>query len=128
MGNEAPAISLHRSETEQFITVNIFLSDLFDFKMLKLQRCDPKTFDFPKSTYQISKKSGIQLYDCLDGFVKCEKLGVGNEWYCSGCSKHVLATKQMQIYKTPKILIVHIKRFKAGNVRNFGRYFYESGG
>jgi ubiquitin carboxyl-terminal hydrolase 4/11 len=34
----------------------------------------------------------------------------------------------MEIYKTPKILIIHLKRFKSGNVKNFGKYFYESGG
>lgn len=34
----------------------------------------------------------------------------------------------MEIYRTPKILIIHLKRFKSGNVKTFGKYFYESGG
>ena len=55
------------------------------------------------------------LYNCLDQFVKPEKLAEGNEWYCSKCQKHIRATKQMQIFKSPPILIVHLKRFKTGS-------------
>jgi ubiquitin carboxyl-terminal hydrolase 4/11/15 len=41
-----------------------------------------------------------------------EKLDEGNEWYCPKCKQHKLAAKQMYIYKTPKVLIIHLKRFK----------------
>ena len=54
------------------------------------------------------------LYECLDQFVKPEKLEEKNEWYCSKCKKHIRATKQMQIFKSPPILIIHLKRFKTG--------------
>lgn len=39
-----------KNENEQeFVTVNIYLSDQFEFKMLKMQRCDPKIINLPKS-------------------------------------------------------------------------------
>ena len=69
-------LSMPRDKNEQeYITVNIFLSDQFEFKMLKMQRCDLKNINFPKSVTQLSEKGGIHLYDCFDSFVKCEKLG-----------------------------------------------------
>lgn len=39
-------------------------------------------------------------------------LGEDNAWYCPSCKDFVLASKQMQIYKAPKILVLYFKRFK----------------
>jgi len=36
----------------------------------------------------------------------------GNEWYCGRCRKHVIAAKKMEVFAFPKILILHLKRFK----------------
>lgn len=36
-----------------------------------------------------------------------------NEWYCNVCKEFKQASKQMSIYKAPKILIIHLKRFKS---------------
>ena len=41
-----------------------------------------------------------------------EKLDKNNLWYCGKCKSHVPATKKMEIYKLPKILMIHLKRFK----------------
>ncbi len=35
-----------------------------------------------------------------------------NEWYCPECKSHQKATKKMEIYKAPHILIIHLKRFR----------------
>jgi ubiquitin C-terminal hydrolase len=56
--------------------------------------------------------SGISIYDCFKKFIKLEKLEDMNEWYCSNCKTHQKATKKMEIYKSPHILIIHLKRFK----------------
>jgi ubiquitin carboxyl-terminal hydrolase 4/11/15 len=34
----------------------------------------------------------------------------------------------MEIYKTPKILIVHFKRFKMNKLSSIGAFYYASGG
>ena len=54
----------------------------------------------------------IDLNTCFKYFVKLEKLEEDNEWYCPECKKHTRADKKMEIYKTPHILIIHLKRFK----------------
>ncbi|KAG8990581.1 CSN-associated deubiquitinating enzyme Ubp12, partial [Tulasnella sp. 427] len=56
-------------------------------------------------------KSGVTLEDCLDEFVKEEKLGEQDPWYCPRCKKHQQATKKFDIWKVPDILVVHLKRF-----------------
>jgi ubiquitin C-terminal hydrolase len=62
---------------------------------------------------QLAKRcKSVSIYDCFKNFVKLEKLEENNEWFCSQCKKHQKATKKMEIYKPPHILIIHLKRFK----------------
>jgi len=60
----------------------------------------------------IIKSSNISIYDCLNLFRSEEKLEKDNSWFCSRCKKHQEATKTMEIYKAPHILIIQLKRFK----------------
>ena len=57
-------------------------------------------------------EGGIALKDCFEEFRKPEMLDDDNKWYCNKCQDHVRATKQMEIFKAPPILIVNLKRFK----------------
>ncbi|KAG8754786.1 CSN-associated deubiquitinating enzyme Ubp12 [Serendipita sp. 396] len=58
-----------------------------------------------------TKERGITLEDCLDEFMKEEILGEDDLWYCPRCKKHQQATKKFELWKTPDILVVHLKRF-----------------
>ncbi|CAG9330049.1 unnamed protein product [Blepharisma stoltei] len=55
---------------------------------------------------------GINLHECFQAFSIPEELEKENAWYCPSCKAHVLARKQMEIYKAPSILIIHLKRFR----------------
>ena len=57
------------------------------------------------------KRKGITLQDCLDEFTREEMLGEEDVWYCPRCKKHQQATKGMDLWKVPDILVVHLKRF-----------------
>ncbi|CAK78771.1 unnamed protein product (macronuclear) [Paramecium tetraurelia] len=86
-------------------------------ELLKLNRCVDAEF-----TLQLPNQSSMQaitLNDCLNQFCSEEVLGAGNEWYCSKCKKHQKAKKQMQIYKAPQIMIMHLKRFRSSRVTQF---------
>lgn len=63
-------------------------------------------------THKESNDRLLNVIDCFKNFVKLEKLEANNEWFCPDCKKHVRATKKMEIYNSPNILIVHLKRFK----------------
>ncbi|KAH7914594.1 hypothetical protein BJ138DRAFT_346574 [Hygrophoropsis aurantiaca] len=64
-----------------------------------------------KKTSAEKKNKGISLDDCLAEFTKEEQLGEDDLWYCPQCKKHQQATKKFNIWKTPDILAVHLKRF-----------------
>lgn len=57
-------------------------------------------------------EDGITMQDCFQEFRKEEILDQDNKWYCNKCKEHVQATKQLEIYKAPPILIINLKRFK----------------
>ena len=52
------------------------------------------------------------IYGCLDHYIQEEKLDAMNTWYCRKCKDHKQAFKVMKIMRLPKILIIHLKRFK----------------
>ena len=76
-----------------------------------LNRSIQSSFDFSNDFLQYN--SDIELNDCLKLFTQPEKLTSDNPWYCSKCKKHQEATKQMNIWKLPKYLIITLKRFQA---------------
>ncbi|PNF24310.1 hypothetical protein B7P43_G11887, partial [Cryptotermes secundus] len=57
----------------------------------------------------------IDLDYCLEAFTKEEHLGEDEKYYCSKCREHQLASKKLQIWRLPPILIVHLKRFQFVN-------------
>jgi ubiquitin carboxyl-terminal hydrolase 4/11 len=61
---------------------------------------------------QKSRKNPVRLEECFDLFRVPELLEKENAWYCPNCKTDVQATKKLEIYKVPPILIIHIKRFK----------------
>ena len=59
-----------------------------------------------------SLNKAISLDDCMRLFSAEEHLGKDDLWYCPRCKKHRLASKKMDIWKLPEILVVHLKRFQ----------------
>ncbi|KAI3974550.1 hypothetical protein MKX01_020322 [Papaver californicum] len=53
----------------------------------------------------------VSLYSCLEAFLKDEPLGLEDMWYCPGCLKHRQASKKLDLWRLPEILIIHLKRF-----------------
>ena len=58
------------------------------------------------------------FFDCLDHFQKKETLSKDNRWLSEKYKKKVMAKKKLKIKKTPKYLIVHLKRFEFINPMN----------
>jgi ubiquitin carboxyl-terminal hydrolase 6/32 len=59
----------------------------------------------------------IKLEDCLKAFTKEEEMGMEDSWYCSNCKEQREATKKLEIWTLPPVLIVHLKRFHNVNGR-----------
>lgn len=54
---------------------------------------------------------GVSVLDCIESYCKKEQLEESEMWYCNQCKEHVKAWKQFHLYRTPPILIIHLKRF-----------------
>ncbi|XP_044287257.1 ubiquitin carboxyl-terminal hydrolase 11 isoform X2 [Varanus komodoensis] len=57
------------------------------------------------------KKNPVRLQECIELFTTVETLEEENPWYCPTCKKHQLATKKLDLWSLPEILIIHLKRF-----------------
>ncbi|MCL7044181.1 hypothetical protein MKW94_030699 [Papaver nudicaule] len=67
-----------------------------------------------KATGFIAKKNkheAISLFSCLEAFLKEEPLGPDDMWYCPACKEHRQATKKLDLWRLPEILVFHLKRF-----------------
>ncbi|KAK1989941.1 ubiquitin carboxyl-terminal hydrolase, partial [Colletotrichum falcatum] len=80
----------------------------------KLQ--DP-ALDQKRKSRLARKKRGITLDECLDEFEKAEVLSEQDMWYCPRCKEHRRASKKFDLWKTPDILVVHLKRFSSAGWR-----------
>ncbi|KAG6431489.1 hypothetical protein SASPL_109568 [Salvia splendens] len=58
-----------------------------------------------------TKQEAISLFSCLDAFLKEEPLGPDDMWYCPQCKEHRQASKKLDLWRLPDILVFHLKRF-----------------
>ncbi|RAL53471.1 hypothetical protein DM860_007143 [Cuscuta australis] len=58
-----------------------------------------------------TKQEAFSLFSCLEAFLKEEPLGPDDMWYCPSCKEHRQATKKLDLWRLPDILVFHLKRF-----------------
>ncbi|XP_021757775.1 ubiquitin carboxyl-terminal hydrolase 10-like [Chenopodium quinoa] len=78
--------------------------------------------DFPEVcksgfTAKKTRQEAVSLFSCMDAFLKEEPLGPDDMWYCPNCKEHRQASKKLDLWKLPEILVIHLKRF------SYSRYF-----
>ena len=99
---------------QDFFEIELIFNKDFPDDLLRLNRCRDENISLNRNN-----NNPHSLNECLNLFTKEEILDKDNEWYCNKCKEHKQATKKMELYKTPKILILHLKRFDIN-------YFYFS--
>ncbi|OTB20291.1 hypothetical protein K445DRAFT_7081 [Daldinia sp. EC12] len=77
---------------------------------------DPE-LDKAQATRTRRRKNGITLEACLDEFEREEILSEQDMWYCPRCKEHRRASKKFDLWKTPDILVIHLKRFSSSGFR-----------
>ncbi|KAH8889372.1 ubiquitin carboxyl-terminal hydrolase-like protein [Thozetella sp. PMI_491] len=83
----------------------------------ELERLEDPEVDARRKQRQARRKNGISLDDCLAEFEKEEILSEQDTWYCPRCKEHRRASKKFDLWKTPDILVVHLKRFSSSGYR-----------
>ncbi|CAG9937843.1 unnamed protein product, partial [Clonostachys rosea f. rosea IK726] len=83
---------------------------------------DPETLNDPALKISQRRRNnrrsrGITLEECLDEFERAEVLSEQDMWYCPRCKEHRRASKKFDLWKTPDILVAHLKRFSSSGYR-----------
>jgi len=66
--------------------------------------------------------SSVNLHDCLSKFTEKEKLEDIEGYKCEKCKKQSTACKKLTVYKMPRVVILHLKRFSGGGFSRFSRF------
>lgn len=61
------------------------------------------------------KNKGVSLEECFEETSKSEILSEDNAWYCGRCKELRRATKKLEIWTAPDILVLHLKRFSTNS-------------
>lgn len=63
---------------------------------------------------EFRRERGVSLQECFEETSKAEVLTEDNAWYCPSCKERRLASKQLELWTVPDILVIHLKRFSSG--------------
>lgn len=66
------------------------------------------------SSYEENRRRNnkpIDLSECIYSFCEKETLSENDAWYCSKCKDFKCASKKIDLWSTPDLLIIHLKRF-----------------
>jgi ubiquitin C-terminal hydrolase len=97
------------------------MTDLFEGQLMNRLKClscgfETLAFDnFMDLSVEIPRKAirilgNINISYCLDKFMETEKM-IDCGYKCGGCKKNVSVEKDLSIFRFPKILVIHLKRF-----------------
>ena len=78
-----------------------------------VERLPDPELDRKRQLRNMKKRHGVTLDECLDEFGREEILSENDAWYCPRCKEHRRASKKFELWKTPDILVMHLKRFSA---------------
>lgn len=70
----------------------------------------PETIEHESMSTKRSQEP-LTLIDCIREFHESEILDSDNPWYCPSCCSNQRANKTLSIWKSPKTLMVYLKRF-----------------
>ena len=106
------------TQTGRQITNNTwsFISELFQGKLQNTVTCVTceKQTDREENFFNLSIdiERNTSLIYCIKRFSVKELLNRDNKLYCERCLSKQVAIKEIQVSRFPKLLLVHLKRFK----------------
>ncbi|KAE8702169.1 Calcium and calcium/calmodulin-dependent serine/threonine-protein kinase [Hibiscus syriacus] len=70
----------------------------------------PEVFKFGPITKK-ARTEPLSLYSCLEAFLREEPLVPEDMWYCPQCKEQRQASKKLDLWRLPEVLVIHLKRF-----------------
>ncbi|KAL7061776.1 hypothetical protein AAHC03_01486 [Spirometra sp. Aus1] len=71
----------------------------------------PQAFSARGHIVELQQKLDLDL--CFELFTTKETLSAQNSWYCKKCKEHQRASKKFDLWSLPKVLVIHLKRFRS---------------
>lgn len=103
---------LHHLQRQKSFFVDLFQGQLRSRVRCSRCGCESKTFD-PYLYMSIPVHDRMEnLEDALRLFLAEETLTGSERWKCPKCKGRVDATKKIDVWKLPPVLVVHLKRFE----------------
>ncbi|PWA50595.1 peptidase C19, ubiquitin-specific peptidase, DUSP domain-containing protein [Artemisia annua] len=53
----------------------------------------------------------VSLYSCIEAFLREEPLVPEDMWFCPQCEERRQASKKLDLWRLPTVLVIHLKRF-----------------
>ncbi|KAI3760314.1 hypothetical protein L1987_50708 [Smallanthus sonchifolius] len=53
----------------------------------------------------------LSLYTCIEAFLREEPLVPEDMWFCPQCKERRQASKKLDLWRLPEVLVIHLKRF-----------------
>ncbi|XP_022765626.1 ubiquitin carboxyl-terminal hydrolase 5 isoform X4 [Durio zibethinus] len=70
----------------------------------------PEVFKYGPITKK-ARTEPLSLYTCLEAFLREEPLVPEDMWYCPQCKEQRQASKKLDLWRLPEVLVIHLKRF-----------------
>ncbi|KAL6499954.1 ubiquitin-specific protease [Orobanche gracilis] len=58
-----------------------------------------------------ARNEPLSLYTCFEAFLREEPLVPEDMWYCPKCKERRQASKKLDLWRLPEVLVIHLKRF-----------------
>jgi ubiquitin carboxyl-terminal hydrolase 4/11/15 len=106
--NEAEAMKLPSSATVTiYLDWTPELSGMYDITCLESL---PEVLKYGPTTKK-ARSEPLSLYACLEAFLREEPLVPDEMWFCPQCNERRQASKKLDLWRLPEVLVIHLKRF-----------------
>lgn len=101
-------IKLYKNNYSYFI--KIFFGQYFN--TIKCNLCNNINRNYDSFCNILLELNGNNLSECLENYMKSEQLDETNMWKCDSCNKLNKGIKKINLWSSPKILTITLKRFR----------------
>ncbi|VVB02942.1 unnamed protein product [Arabis nemorensis] len=106
--DESEAIKLPSSATvTAYLDWTPELSGMYDITCLESL---PEVLKYGPTTKK-ARSEPLSLYACLEAFLREEPLVPDEMWFCPQCNERRQASKKLDLWRLPEVLVIHLKRF-----------------
>ncbi|KAJ6778899.1 UBIQUITIN CARBOXYL-TERMINAL HYDROLASE 5 [Salix koriyanagi] len=106
---EDKAIKLSSTSTSILVNVDWSQELLEKYNIHYLENL-PEVFKYGPVNKK-ARTEPLSLYTCLEGFLREEPLVPEDMWYCPKCKERRQASKKLDLWRLPEVLVIHLKRF-----------------